>query len=122
YRKLGDRENYRETVKTYRDAYAKVAELGGARDRPRERRAAFEDGRARVRARRGAQTGDGAPAAGAGAGADITRGWKLLNQGRPSESAAAFETALASATGAQRRDAAYGRSLALMSAGETGEA
>ncbi|HXT07788.1 MAG TPA: hypothetical protein VN715_12730 [Roseiarcus sp.] len=125
YRKLGERDNYRQAVQTYRDAYAKVAELGGARRRPRERRAAFEDEAARaprLRATLSARTLRAASPASAGVGGDITRGWKLLNQGRPSESAQAFETALASATGAQRRDAAYGRSLALMSAGETGEA
>jgi hypothetical protein len=125
YRKLGDRENYLKVVQTYGGAYAKVAELGGARGAPRERRAAAEDGDApgpRLHATLSARSLPAAAPASAGAGANIARAWKLLNEGRPSESAQAFESVLESASGAQRRDAAYGRSIALLAAGQTTEA
>jgi len=124
YRKLDDRENYLKVVQTYGGAYAKVAELGGGRGALRERRAAAEDGEAprrRFHATLTTRAVHGSPAS-AGASADLARGWKLLNLGRPSESAQAFEAAMASGAGSVRRDAAYGRAIALNSAGETGEA
>ncbi len=125
YRKLDDRENFLKVVQTYRDAYAKVAEIGGAPGRSRERRAAAEDGAAparRFRATLAAADPGAASPASAGASADLARGWKLLNLGRPTESAQAFEAAMASGSGSVRRDAAYGRSIALISTGQTGDA
>ena len=56
------------------------------------------------------------------AGDSVTMGWCLMNQGRPQESAAAFDRAMRSLTGKAHDDAAYGKSLALLQTGATGEA
>ena len=47
----------------------------------------------------------------------VIEGWCLLNTGRPSEAARVFDFALASSTGQVHSDAAYGKSLALVSSG-----
>ena len=49
-------------------------------------------------------------------------GWCLLNLNRPVEAARQFEAALIAATGKARDDAAYGKSLSLLAAGETAPA
>jgi hypothetical protein len=46
----------------------------------------------------------------------------MLHQNRPVEAAQAFETAMQGSTGRARHDAAYGESLALMSAGDSTKA
>jgi tetratricopeptide (TPR) repeat protein len=124
YRKLGDRENYARVIDTYRDAYAKIAQLGGRRW-TREQRAALESGDAPVRRLRATLTervsGRPAPQSPGVAGENAT-GWRLLNQTRPSESAEVFETSLRTAKGRQRQEAAYGRALALLASGKTTEA
>jgi hypothetical protein len=116
YRKLRDREDYRRVVDSYRDAYAKIADLAAGRSPARERRAALEDDEG-PRAR-------GALAApeSAGAGETMALGWRLLKQSRPAEAAQAFETVLQTATGRRRQDAAYGRALALLSMGDGADA
>jgi tetratricopeptide (TPR) repeat protein len=119
YRKLNDRDNYERVVKTYRDTYGKIAELGGASGAPHERRAAFESGEAPARAFR---QSIGRSAAAPAAGSALTLGWKMLHQNRPAEAAQAFEAAMQGSTGRARHDAAYGESLALMSAGDSTKA
>jgi hypothetical protein len=123
YRKLNDRENYSRVVSTYRDQFAKIAELGGGRGNMRERRAAYETGEAPTRAFR-ARLAHGAAAgpSPSGTGSQMALGWKLLHQNRPSEAADAFDAALRGATGRARQDAAYGRSLALLAAGKPADA
>ncbi len=125
YRKLDDRENYERVVGAYRDAYAKIADLGDGRWRRRERRAAFEDGEAPMkRFRSGLNERDNprAEALGGSVGRENALGWKLLNQRRPAEAAHVFDIALRAATGRRRQEAAYGRSLALLAAGEAAAA
>ena len=119
YRKLGDRDNYARVVSTYRDQFARIADLGGARGRMRERRAAYETGEAPTRTFR-ATLARGTSAS--GSGTQMALGWRLLHQNRPSEAADAFEAALRGSSGRARQDAAYGRSLALLSAGKPGDA
>jgi tetratricopeptide (TPR) repeat protein len=45
-------------------------------------------------------------------------GWCLLNLGRQQEAARAFDGVMRTASGKQKEDAAYGKSLALVAAGE----
>ena len=52
----------------------------------------------------------------------VLEGWCLLNTGRPSEAARVFDFALSSSTGSVHSDAAYGKSLALISSGRTVDA
>ena len=124
YRKLGDRENYARVIETYRDAYAKIAQLAGRRW-TREQRAALESGAAPVRRLRATlieQTPARSAPQSAGVAGENAAGWRLLNQSRPSESAEAFETSLRTAKGRQRQEAAYGRALALLASGKAAEA
>ena len=125
YRKIGDRANYARVIQAYRETYAKIAELGGRRGSTRERRAAFESDVApikRFRATLSEYPARRVTSQGAGAGGGSALGWRLLNQSRPIEAAQAFESALQTTTGRARQDAAYGRSLALLAAGDTGAA
>ncbi len=121
YRKLNDRPNYARVVSTYRDQFAKIADLGGGRGGMRERRAAYETGEAPTRAFRASLARNSA-ASSSGSGSQMALGWKLLHQNRPSEAADAFDASLRGATGRARQDAAYGRSLALLSAGKPADA
>ena len=114
YRKLGDRENYARVVSTYRETYARVAEIGG-RGAMRERRAAYESGEAPARSFR---VNLGRSRAPAGSGAALAQAWRLLHQNRPAEAAQAFEAAMPGLSGKARHDAAYGQSLALLAAGD----
>ena len=114
YRKLGDRDNYARTLRTYRETYARIAELGGGRGL-RERRATYESGEAPVRSFR---ANLGRRAAAPQAGSALAQAWRLLHQNRPAEAAQTFEAAMPGLSGRARRDAAYGQSLALLSAGD----
>ena len=115
YRRLGDHDNYWRIIRTYREAYGRIADLGGGRGVLRERRAAYEAGDAPVRSFRAAL---GRSAAAPQANSALAQGWRLLHQNRPAEAAQAFEAAMPSLSGRARRDAAYGQSLALLAAGD----
>jgi len=118
YRKLRDRENYARVLETYRDAYPRIGKLAGARNM-RERRAALDNVEApQKRFRQALDAPSGSAPASADVGRLNTQGWALLNQTRPAEAAQSFEAALQTATGRQRQEAAYGRSLALLASGD----
>ena len=119
YRKLRDHDNFRRVIDAYRDTYAKVADLAAGRTPRRDRRAAAEDDDAPVKRGRASEAPRtrAAPES-VGGGADMAQGWRLLNQSRPVEAAHAFEAVLNSASGRRRQDAAYGRALALLAAGD----
>jgi Tfp pilus assembly protein PilF len=125
YRRLGDRERFVATIEAYRESYAKVAALAGGRRWTHEQRAALETGEAplrRLRASLAKHEPDRSEPQNGDVASQNALGWRLLNQKRPVESAHAFDAALQSARGRQRQEAAYGRSLALLSAGEGPEA
>ena len=158
YRLMGDKAAYARVLVTYRDQYARVAELAGAKTaRLEERRAVVEvdepaprvrtvvvsEPAARPRAHSEPVSDGGSITAALNAkdyatcvaradaaarqGALNTSqqnamGWCLLNLNRPQESLRAFESAYRTASGKQRQESAYGKSLALLAGGEALEA
>ena len=136
----GDRAAYARVVETYRDRFAKVGDLAlGRSDRALEKRAVLEDGAA---ASPGAGAderprSDGGSIASALNAKDYSAcvaraeavgalnpaqqnalGWCLMNLGRIQESLRAFDASLRIASGRTRDEAYYGKSLALLAAGE----